>query len=126
MRAPRLTRTLAAVLGGNVAALGLVAVAAFGLAGCETIQPGARTLRAAYCNGVSAGGRAAIATLATGQPDTVIRCDNVPGAPPAAATSPAQIVVVIKPGDLVATPAPELRGPIPADPAPSVPENPPS
>ncbi len=100
-------RLLAAVV--SPALVGLLAVAAsIALASCAA-SPGA--IHAAYCSGVSEGGRAALAELATGRPVPVIACAPSVVAPTSSAT-PAPVVVIIRPGDLV---APSSR---PAPPAP--------
>lgn len=89
--------------------IGLFLMLAFGLAGCAS----ASGVHAAYCAGVSAGGRAALAELATGRPEPVIACDPVTPTPGAA---PAPIVVIIRPGDLAHSPLP-APVPVLAEPA---------
>lgn len=102
--------------------------AAVSLSACAQLaapQAAVREARAAYCAGVSAGGRAALATVVTGQATPVINCDL--NAPSSASSSP-PIVVTIKPGDLVAGAPGAVHVQIPApkdEAAPSVSDNPP-
>lgn len=117
MRLPR----IALIVGLAAASLSLSACA--GLAGPQTAIREART---AYCAGVSAGGRAALAAVVTGQATPVINCDL--DAPSSASSAP-PIVVTIKPGDLVAGQpgAVQVEIPkVPTDKAPAIPENQPS
>lgn len=106
-------------------ALAAASVCLTACAGVAGPQMAVREARAAYCAGVSAGGRAALAAVVTGQATPVINCDL---AAPSSASSAPPIVVTIKPGDLVAGAPGAVQVQIPAptaEAAPSVSDNPP-
>lgn len=78
---------------------GALALAGVALCGCASTgklaaaQAAARAVHDAYCDGVTEGARVAMATVVTGRPETVIRCDrDSTGAGPADAM-PAVVVV---------------------------------
>ncbi len=97
---------------GRALVLGCLAIGlAVSVSGCagnglET----AAAIRQAYCNGVSTGGRIALAQMATGQPVPVIRCDPEPEAKPSAEAAP---VVVATPPAAEPAPAAPTEHPAP-------------
>lgn len=97
-----LTVSFALGRGARRLLIGGLLVAGALLSGCASLDSAA-AVRNAYCNGVSTGGRLALAQMATGQPMLLIRCDpsaaDAPAPVAVAAPRPAPVAVLAEPID---------------------------